>query len=192
MLCVFDCVPDCRCVDRTLLNTDPVGKDPKPVQNECTCPACPKCTEAQDSKCPKCAESANVLVEKVDPDAVSETYKKLVDGFYGGENPWDGYSSTMEADHSYPHTSVKPQFLTKLFEVAQPEFIAEFGSFKGGSAIIMASVLKELGMAKKCAILCVDPFTGDVNMWTDMNHWRDPFLMLDHGHPRVAEQSTLR
>eukprot|EP00434_Breviolum_minutum_P007474 symbB.v1.2.006595.t2/scaffold393.1/size213714/8 len=45
-----------------------------------------------------------------------------------------------------------------------PRFIVEVGSLHGHSAIQMASVLDKLQMTE-VPILCIDPFTGDTNMW---------------------------
>ena len=39
------------------------------------------------------------------------------------------------------------------------------GSFIGSSAITTALTLKTLGL--RCGVVCIDPFTGMVDMWAD-------------------------
>merc|ERR1712139_192288 len=45
-----------------------------------------------------------------------------------------------------------------------PHFIVEVGSLHGHSAVQMSTVLGELGLVD-VPVLCIDPFTGDANMW---------------------------
>jgi hypothetical protein len=61
----------------------------------------------------------------------------------------------------------------------------------GGSAIRMAQVLKHLN--KDTEIICIDPFTGDVNMWDWEKNggmgnggWR--FLRLENGIPTIYKR----
>ncbi|CAJ1443676.1 unnamed protein product [Effrenium voratum] len=69
---------------------------------------------------------------------------------------------------NYPHSNLLPQFFTDILDILQlegmPRFIVEVGSLHGHSAIQMATVLDKLGMTR-IPILCIDPFTGDTNMW---------------------------
>ncbi|CAK9026775.1 Hypothetical protein SCF082_LOCUS17652 [Durusdinium trenchii] len=97
---------------------------------------------------------------------------------------WELFAKDCEEDHvvqnfsnpygirpnfkNYPHSNLLPQFFTEILDILQleqmPRFIAEVGSLHGHSAIQMATVLDQLGMTQ-VPILCIDPFTGDTNMW---------------------------
>eukprot|EP00435_Cladocopium_sp_Y103_P003351 s4384_g1.t1 len=90
---------------------------------------------------------------------------------------------------NYPHSNLLPEFFTEILELrlqrcppnprgipvfqnnedilhmeGMPRFIVEVGSLHGHSAIQMATVLDKLQMTE-VPILCIDPFTGDTNMW---------------------------
>lgn len=69
---------------------------------------------------------------------------------------------------NYPHSNLLPEFFTDLLDIISmeggPRFIVEVGSLHGHSAIQMATVLDRLGLTT-VPILCIDPFTGDTNMW---------------------------
>lgn len=60
----------------------------------------------------------------------------------------------------------------------------------GGSAIRMAETLKKNN--KSAEIICIDPFTGDVNMWdwekqkANSGDWR--FLKLENGIPTIYKR----
>ena len=56
----------------------------------------------------------------------------------------------------------------------------------GGSAIRMATTLKELNMDSE--LICIDPFIGDVNMWDweRNNGWK--FLRLENGIPTIYKR----
>merc|ERR1719162_382559 len=53
---------------------------------------------------------------------------------------------------------------------AQIKFVVEAGSMHGGSAIKMAMELDKHGL-KDVPILCIDPWTGDLNMWLNRIVW---------------------
>lgn len=69
---------------------------------------------------------------------------------------------------TYPHSNLLPEFFVGLLDVLAfekgPRFIVEVGSLHGHSAIQMATVLDKLRFCD-VPILCIDPFTGDTNMW---------------------------
>ncbi|CAL1164235.1 unnamed protein product, partial [Cladocopium goreaui] len=69
---------------------------------------------------------------------------------------------------NYPHSNLLPEFFTEILDIlhmeGMPRFIVEVGSLHGHSAIQMATVLDKLQMTE-VPILCIDPFTGDTNMW---------------------------
>lgn len=111
--------------------------------------------------------------------------KELLDTLYFNGSP---YSSAEEKyiDKGYPHTNIIPELLTTLFTTIEPSYIVECGSMLGGSAIIMAETLKKCN--KSTEIICIDPFTGDVNMWDwEKSHtWK--FLRLENGIPTIYKR----
>jgi len=70
--------------------------------------------------------------------------------------------------NNYPHSNLLPEFFSNVLDVVAaeggPHFIVEVGSLHGHSSIQMASVLDKMGWLD-VPILCIDPFTGDTNMW---------------------------
>jgi predicted O-methyltransferase YrrM len=108
---------------------------------------------------------------------------------YGDENPLF-YADERFVDDGYPHTNLRPELVRSVLDTFQPKFWLEFGSMLGGSAILAANVIK----AKKVPteIVCIDPFTGDVNMWA----WEQPlartekwrFLRLERGRPTIYDR----
>jgi len=93
-------------------------------------------------------------------------------------------------DNGYPHTSILYDLLQILFTNIEPTYIVECGSMLGGSAIRMAETLKNNNKSNQ--IICIDPFTGDVNMWDweknlgMKNEWR--FLRLENGIPTIYKR----
>jgi hypothetical protein len=94
-------------------------------------------------------------------------------------------------DNGYPHTNILSDLLQILFTNIEPNYIVECGSMLGGSAIKMAETLKNNN--KPTEIICIDPFTGDVNMWdweknggTGNGGWR--FLRLENGIPTIYKR----
>ena len=68
--------------------------------------------------------------------------------------------------------------------------IIEVGSWKGGSAINMAGILKKNKINAK--ILCIDTWLGSLEMWKAKGHkevgfWYDS-LMHDNGYPGLYYQ----
>lgn len=98
------------------------------------------------------------------------------------------YSSTNEryVDHGYPHTNILPDLLRVLFKTLKPIYIVECGSMLGNSAIIMAQVLKSIN--DESEIICIDPFTGDVNMWDWERKASWKFLRLENGVPTIYKR----
>lgn len=126
--------------------------------------------------------------------------QQLIDDIFRGVDPF-AQSVVVEPDWSYPHTNWRPDFFESLWtQYVRPnhgalDFYLEVGSFKGGSITRLADLLK-----KKCrnwknvSLVCMDPFTGDVNMW-DWNHqggsteYRHNFLDTGpDGRPRIFER----
>jgi hypothetical protein len=82
--------------------------------------------------------------------------------------------------------SQSPAF-AELIQKVQPQRIIEVGTWKGGSAIHMASVARAMGL--KPEIVCVDTWLGAVEFWMDQT---DPerYLALKcrFGYPTVYHQ----
>jgi hypothetical protein len=82
--------------------------------------------------------------------------------------------------------SEDPIFKEIINEI-KPKLIIEVGTWKGASAIYMASYLREIGLNSK--ILCIDTWLGSVDFWGDQD---DPEkymgLSLVNGYPTVYYQ----
>ena len=93
---------------------------------------------------------------------------------------------------SYPHTHL-PEVLVAamLREMSKAQgsehaiLVVEVGSFVGGSAARLARALASA--PEGSVVLCIDPFCGDANMWSDVNGMRS-WLGLRSGRPTVFEQ----
>ena len=116
--------------------------------------------------------------------------QELLDKLYSNNSP---YLSCEEkyVDNGYPHTNILRDLLQILFTNIEPNYVVECGSMLGGSAIRMAETLKNNN--KTTEIICIDPFTGDVNMWdweknggTGNGGWR--FLRLENGIPTIYKR----
>jgi len=76
----------------------------------------------------------------------------------------------------YPHSSIwynGDEIMERVVKELLPqkiEFIVEVGSMNGGSAIRMALELDKRGL-RTVPILCIDPWTGDLNMWLNGVVW---------------------
>ncbi|CAE8640803.1 unnamed protein product, partial [Polarella glacialis] len=107
------------------------------------------------------------------------TFEELHRELYGIEVKDDDDSSHVVVSFSnpyrlkpnfknYPHSNLLAEFFTDLLDIigleGGPQFIVEVGSLHGHSALQMATVLDKLGLTR-IPILCIDPFTGDTNMW---------------------------
>jgi len=108
---------------------------------------------------------------------------------YGTDTP-KLYSESRYRDDGYPHTNLLPDVVKSVLDTIRPRFWLECGSMLGGSAIRVADVAKCANASTE--IVCVDPFTGDVNMWA----WEQPrkragewqFLRLEGGRPTIFER----
>jgi hypothetical protein len=111
--------------------------------------------------------------------------QELLENVYSGVSP---YTSAEEKyiDNGYPHTNILTDLLHVVFSTVEPTYIVECGSMLGGSAIRMANALKDLNKSNE--IICIDPFTGDVNMWDweKTNVWK--FLRLENGIPTIYKR----
>jgi|SRR5581483_2938471 len=82
--------------------------------------------------------------------------------------------------------SETPIFL-QLIESLRPKLIIEVGSWKGGSAITMATIANRLNLPTE--IVCVDTWLGALEFWTDhSDKERYQALELKNGYPTVYYQ----
>lgn len=110
---------------------------------------------------------------------------ELLKNLYNNVSPYTS-AEKKYLDNGYPHTNIKKWLITNLFENIEPTYIVECGSMIGGSAIVMAKTLKELN--KNTEIICIDPFTGDVNMWDWEKNAKWKFLGLEKGIPTIYKR----
>merc|ERR1719158_1030662 len=95
---------------------------------------------------------------------------------------------------TYPHSSVwleGDKIFTRLLEELKPDvprFIVEAGSMHGGSAIRMSMELDKHGLTE-VPILCIDPWTGDLNMWLNRIVWEH--LDVRDGRATTFDQFVL-
>lgn len=102
----------------------------------------------------------------------------------------------------YPDSHLTPAVVRSVLSfVPAPALWVEVGSFVGNSAITTANTFKELGM--NTGIVCIDPFTGVVDMWSTRKALRQhlgldkrsqgvmvadgPLLLDEFGHSRIYE-----
>lgn len=120
------------------------------------------------------------------------TIQQLITNLYANQSPFDSVDVEKYADDGYPHTNLIPHLCECLFKDMPPTYIVECGSMLGGSVLRMMSVLKSMGIADNTGIVCIDPFTGDVNMWDweyghiQSGEWR--FLRLENGIPTIYKR----
>jgi len=113
----------------------------------------------------------------------------LLSVLWSGDEPL-AYAREEYIDGGYPHTYLKPELIATLLNHTRTSFWLEMGSFLGGSAIRTATAVKQAGLPT--TVVCVDPFTGDVNMWAweqekkAKGEW--PFLQLQRGRPTVYDR----
>ncbi|CAD7968566.1 unnamed protein product [Amoebophrya sp. A25] len=93
----------------------------------------------------------------------------------------------------FPHSNLMPEFFLEhvldrlgtrregLYEhLPKVNFIVEVGSFQGHSAVLIASILDSIAGLEDIPVLCIDPWTGDLNIWAnrewdaDVQHWASP------------------
>jgi hypothetical protein len=110
---------------------------------------------------------------------------ELLETLYSNNSP---YLSCEEKyiDNGYPHTNILYDLLQILFTNITPNYIVECGSMLGGSAIRIAETLKNNN--QDAEIICIDPFTGDVNMWDWEKNDGWKFLRLENGIPTIYKR----
>ena len=119
------------------------------------------------------------------PGIIQELAREL----YGDDLP-SKYSDLTFVDNGYPHTNIVTEIIECVLDVVRPNFWLELGSMLGGSAIRVAEAVKR--QSSNTQIVCVDPFSGDVNMWD----WEQPnrqigewqFVRLYRGKPTIYDR----
>lgn len=106
--------------------------------------------------------------------------KEILDNLYGGDSPYKSCDLSY-IDNGYPHTNMDPDLVRILTANIEPRYIVECGSMTGGSAMIMARISQK-------PTICIDPFTGDVNMWDWEKDSKYKFLRLENGIPTIYKR----
>ena len=101
-------------------------------------------------------------------------------------DPYEGFDFQAVPFDAHGWGGQSPAFREIIQEV-KPHLIVEVGTWKGASALEMASIVRELGLETE--ILCIDTWLGALEFWTDQN---DPHrylsLQLRYGYPGVYYQ----
>lgn len=106
-----------------------------------------------------------------------------------GQNPYLDIDVQF-VDDGYPHTNIEQFFIETIFNVIKPKFWLELGSMVGGSILKVAKYANDSNF--ELDMVCIDPFTGDVNMWEwelellQEKNWR--FLSLKQAQPTIYER----
>lgn len=118
--------------------------------------------------------------------SVQEGQQEKLRGLIHAGDPYQNFPLSDYPEDLQGWGSQSPAF-DQLLEKVKPSRIIEVGTWKGGSAIHMASVARRLGLAPE--IICVDTWLGAVEFWTDQ---KDPerYLALKcrNGYPTVYYQ----
>ncbi len=101
-------------------------------------------------------------------------------------DPYAGFDISERPLDLHGWGSDSPAFRQLLSE-QKPRLVVEVGTWKGGSAVQMADIIAELGLATE--ILCIDTWLGALEFWTD-HHDPERYrsLALRHGYPTVYYQ----
>jgi hypothetical protein len=119
------------------------------------------------------------------PMASPKTELPLWSAFFP-EDPYLGFEVDGKAADLQGWGSRDPIF-AHLLSVVRPEVIIEVGSWKGASAINMATLIKHLGL--DASLICVDTWLGSPEHFLKRDHpayWDS--LNVTNGHPRLYDQ----
>lgn len=98
-------------------------------------------------------------------------------------DPYEGFDPSAWPDDASGWGSDSPAF-GELIEELRPKRLIEVGTWKGGSALTLASHLERLNLDAE--ILCVDTWLGALEMWTELDDAdRHGSLNLKHGYPTL-------
>ncbi len=122
-------------------------------------------------------------------EARGNVTRQLLDELWHGESPFL-FADPRQKDDGYPNSNIQPDLIDAVLNKLAPVFWLEIGTMLGGSAIAVANAIKQLDL--HTSICCVDPFTGDVNMWDwekakkASGEWS--YLKLEAGRPTIYER----
>jgi len=91
----------------------------------------------------------------------------------------------------YPDSHLTPGIVKTVLKVlgAAPPLWLEVGSFVGDSAITTARTFKELGIST--GIVCIDPFTGMLDMWNNRKGLRTHLGLRQRGASQTVSDGAL-
>lgn len=73
-----------------------------------------------------------------------------------------------------------------IIDDINPKIIVEVGSWKGQSAINMATYIRDMGMSTH--IYCIDTWLGAIEFWTNLKNMDGRDLLLKNGYPQIYYQ----
>lgn len=117
------------------------------------------------------------------------TNRELIETLFRNEKVYKR-KFKVKIDKGYPHSNLTETIIVQLYKIKVPTFIVEVGSMIGDSAVTMAKSLKKIDAYPD--IVCLDPFTGDVNMWAwekdliEKNQWR--FIKVKNGRSTIRNR----
>lgn len=137
-----------------------------------------------------------------EPLGVPDVISRLRDELFTNQDPYSILGTVCgqyQPQLRYPDSHLTPALMKSVLSfVPKPYMWLEVGSYIGSSAITTAKVLKQMRL--NCGVLCIDPFTGMVDMWADRKAFRThfgllerqnvadgPLLMDEFGHSRIYE-----
>lgn len=109
-----------------------------------------------------------------------EVRKKL----FGDHDPYKDLELMEYNDHGF--VSKHPSFVEFMGPHFSPKIIVEVGTWMGGSARCMASVL--LDYCNDFEIVCVDTFLGSEEHWAGDQYYPGNRLQLVNGRPTLYQQ----
>jgi Methyltransferase domain len=106
---------------------------------------------------------------------------------FSSENPYAGFDPSPYPDDLQGWGSDDPIFAA-VIDYVRPRLIVEVGTWKGRSAINMARLCRERGLATQ--IVCIDTWLGTIESytWRDRNPMIHDSLRLRHGWPQIYYQ----
>jgi predicted O-methyltransferase YrrM len=119
----------------------------------------------------------------MDPSRMGTTIESLLARLH----PADPYRGFPYADYSVDlDERRKNPVLTRLVEELRPRLVVEVGSWKGWTAIEIASQLRRMEL--DAAVVCVDTWLGSVEHWDGSAPSWDVRPLLKHGYPTLYFQ----
>lgn len=105
---------------------------------------------------------------------------QLVQQLWRGNDPFEGFDRSAVQPDKQGWSSAH-QYLRSSIEEIRPKIIIEIGVWKGGSAITMASALRELGIDG--VVIAIDTFLGSAEHWLNSKWFSS--LNVSGGYPTL-------